>query len=245
MFPIKDTIGSLRKPYMTLAIIIANIAVFLFELIVSRTDVTVGMQLWNGLDAFIFRFGMISARFTNTDYMQVYGRAFSGSLAAIFTAFTAMFIHSGWLHIVGNLWALWIFGDNVEDRMGHWRFLVFYLIAGLAGNLMFLASSPFSKIPLIGASGAIAGVMGAYLILFPYAKVRTFILLFIFPVLIDIPAPIFLGIWFFLQFFNSATSMVQQTTGSDVAYWAHIGGFLFGMLVYRWFLLKERLVSAA
>ncbi len=228
---------------MTYAIIVANIVIFIIQISLSGQKVIVGAQVWDGMNAFTFQFGMISARFTDSAYAQTFRAAFPGSIPAIFTVFTAMFLHSGWLHLVSNLWALWIFGDNVEDMMGHWRFLLFYILAGLAGNLMFFVSSLFTKIPLVGASGAIAGVMGAYLVLFPYAKVRTLFILFIFPYIVDIAAPIYLGVWFILQFFNGATSMMGRSGTSSVAYWAHIGGFVFGLLVFRWFLTKGRVAK--
>ena len=242
MFPLKDTIGSLRSPIMTYAIIAVNILVFIFQISLSGQKVVVGTQVWNGMDAFTFQFGMISARFTDSAYAQTFRAVFPYSASALVTVFTAMFLHSGWLHLISNLWALWIFGDNVEDRMGHWRFLLFYILSGLAGNLMFFVSSLFTKVPLIGASGAIAGVMGAYLVLFPFAKVRTLFILFIFPYIVDIPAPIYLGVWFLLQFFNGATSMLGRAGTSNVAYWAHIGGFVFGLIAYQWFLGRERFV---
>jgi membrane associated rhomboid family serine protease len=225
---------------MTWVIIIANIIVFIVQISLSGSQVHVGRQIWSGMDVFTFQFGMISGRFTDFEYAKAFRSVFPGSIPAIFTLFTAMFLHSGWVHLISNLWALWIFGDNVEDMMGHWRFLFFYIITGLAGNLLYFVSSPFTKIPLVGASGAIAGVMGAYLVLFPHAKVRTLFLLFIFPYIIDIAAPIFLGVWFLIQFFNGATSVLTQGSTSGVAYWAHIGGFVLGMLVFRGFLDKKR-----
>jgi membrane associated rhomboid family serine protease len=143
-----------------------------------------------------------------------------------------MFLHGGYLHIIGNMWSLYIFGDNVEDRLGHFRYLVFYLLCGLASGISHLAINWHSTLPTIGASGAIAGVMGAYFILYPKAKVLTLVPIFFFIQFIELPAFVFLGIWFLFQFISAAGTSAQ---GGGIAWWAHIGGFVFGIIFLRLF----------
>ena len=143
------------------------------------------------------------------------------------TLLTCVFLHGGWLHFLGNMWFLWIFGDNVEDCFGHVGYLIFYLLAGVAASAVHLVSTPDSMIPTIGASGAIAGVMGAYFLLYPHARVLTFIPIFFFLYMVVVPAPIFLGVWFLIQFFQGSLQL-GDTEATGVAWWAHIGGFVFG-----------------
>jgi membrane associated rhomboid family serine protease len=162
--------------------------------------------------------------------------------ASFATLFTNMFLHGGWFHIISNMWVLYIFGDNVEDRMGSGRYLVFYLLSGLAANLLQLFFSPGSDVPTIGASGAIAGVLGGYFLLFPRARVITLILLFIFPWFVEIPAVIFLGFWFVTQLFSGLSSL-GTAAGMEmggIAWWAHVGGFVFGLLLVRIFSRRPR-----
>jgi membrane associated rhomboid family serine protease len=196
MIPLRDVIPSRTTPWVTLLLIAVNTLVFLSELALSDDDAT----------AFIYAFGLVPAEFS------------------WFSAFTAMFIHGGWIHIGGNLLSLWIFGDNIEDRMGHGRFFVFYVLAGLAGNLAQYAALPTSDIPLIGASGAIAGVMGAYLVLFPYSRV----LVFVFIDIVEVPAVFFLLFWFVIQL-ASGVGQLASIPGENVGFWAHIGGFAAGV----------------
>lgn len=157
------------------------------------------------------------------------------------TPLTCIFLHGGWMHVIGNLWFLWIFGDNVEDRFGHVGYLIFYLASGVAASLAHLASSPGSPVPTIGASGAIAGVMGAYMVLYPKAKVQALLPLGYLMQMMVVPAPVFLGIWFLIQFFQGAMSITSVQAGG-VAWWAHIGGFAVGAGVA--FLLKTTGVLA-
>lgn len=147
---------------------------------------------------------------------------------------TTMFLHGGWLHVLSNMLYLWIFGDNVEDRMGHVKFLVFYLISGYIASLAHIILDPASKSPLIGASGAIAGILGAYLVLFPHARVLTLIFIVFFIQIIPIPAVIFLGIWFFLQLMSGTAGLSAQAA-QGVAFWAHIGGFIAGVALVKLF----------
>ncbi|GAB6179591.1 rhomboid family intramembrane serine protease [Desulfotomaculum defluvii] len=208
MIPLKDNIPSRRFPLVTLTLIIINTLVWLFE-----------RSLGPSMENLIFAFGV-----TPADLFQY------GLVSQLFFMTTAMFMHGGWMHFLGNMLYLWIFGDNVEDRMGKFRFLIFYLITGYIATLAHVLSDPTSTSPLIGASGAIAGVLGGYFVLFPHAKVLTLIPIFIFIQIIHIPALYFLGFWFLLQIFNQTFQGAQS-----VAFLAHIGGFAAGALLVKFF----------
>jgi membrane associated rhomboid family serine protease len=218
MIPIRDTTRSQSFPVVNTLIIAANVVVFLIELSQGEK-----------LGAFIDLYGLVPARY------------FVPEIAADFTTgqqvtsfLTFMFLHGGFLHLLGNMWSLFIFGDNVEDRLGHFRYLLFYLLCGLASGLAHLIINAYSQIPTVGASGAIAGVMGAYLILYPRARVLTLVPIFFFLYFTELPAFIFLGIWFLFQFLNAAASAGQV---GGIAWWAHIGGFVFGILCLKLLLL--------
>jgi membrane associated rhomboid family serine protease len=155
--------------------------------------------------------------------------------------FTSMFLHAGWLHVLGNMWYLWIFGDNVEDRLGHLTFLLFYVLCGLGAGVVHTILNANTLVPSVGASGAIAGVLGAYLISYPFARVLTLIPIFIFIQVIEIPALIVLGFWFLMQFLNGTASLAMTTASQGgVAWWAHVGGFVVGMLLIGLFPRKDR-----
>ncbi len=177
MIPIRDTIPSVRFPAVTVGLICANAIVFIIELNLGA----------RGLDQLFLHWGIIPLRFTSPRYEANY-----------LTLLSSLFLHGGWMHIIFNMWSLWIFGDNVEDRMGRVGFLIFYILSGLAAGVGHVATNPTSPVPTVGASGAIAGVMGAYLLLFPHARVVTIIPIFIFFQLVEVPAVSFLGIWFVL-----------------------------------------------
>ena len=220
MIPIRDTIRSYNFPVINWSIIILNSLVFLYQLILPPA----------ALQSFIRTFGMVPSHVT------------LANPASFATLFTNMFLHGGWFHIISNMWVLYIFGDNVEDRMGSGRYLVFYLLSGLAANLLQLFFSPGSNVPTIGASGAIAGILGGYFLLFPRARVITLILLFIFPWFVEIPAVIFLGFWFVTQLFSGLSSL-GTAAGMEmggIAWWAHVGGFVFGLLLVRIFSRRPR-----
>lgn len=218
MFPLKDTIHSKTFPIINWLIIIANVLVFvLIELHLNASQ----------SDRFFLTWGLVPARIT------------SGLPAAWLTIFSSMFLHGGWLHIISNLWALFIFGDNVEDRMGSFRYLVFYLLSGVAAGLLQVYLSPHSPVPSIGASGAIAGVLAAYLVLYPTARVSTLILLIFIPIFVQVPAFIFLIFWFVTQFY-SGLSTLGANVNTGVAYWAHVGGFIFGLLMVLPFSRRPR-----
>ncbi|MFZ5516817.1 MAG: rhomboid family intramembrane serine protease [Candidatus Zhuqueibacterota bacterium] len=211
MFPLRDTIPSATFPFVTLSLIVMNGLVFLLEI-----------ALGEHISAFINFFGIIPARyfFHLTNGINV--------VAMYFPLLSSQFLHGSWFHLIGNLWFLWIFGDNVEDHIGHTRFLIFYLFCGAMAGLAHIYTNPGSNVPTVGASGAIAGVMGAYVFLFPRARVTTFIPIFF---LVEMPAYLFLGIWFLLQSFSGVSSLAANQDCCGVAWWAHIGGFILGALI--------------
>lgn len=214
MFPLRDTIPTNHYPVVNNAIIGINIVIFLVQLSLGPEG-----------DRFIYIYGLVPARYS-IPQISAY---FSAPLQALsFVSF--MFLHGGFWHLLGNMWSLYIFGDNVEDRLGPLRYLLFYLICGIASGASHILLNLNSNIPTIGASGAIAGVMGAYFILHPRSRILTLIPIFFIPYFLEIPAYFFLGIWFLLQFLNAAAR--QGQTGG-VAWWAHIGGFIFGIIFLK------------
>ena len=217
--PLKDTEGISIRPIGTIGIIIINVAIFLEMLFYSSSSPNpVASQ-----NAIYLRYGLIPYQITSGHIIIP-----SSLQPAWLTIFTSMFLHGGYMHIIGNMWFFWIFGNNVEDYFGTIRFLIFYLLGGIVAALAQIAVAPYSKTPVIGASGAIAAVMGAYFYLFPRSRIKTLAFLFFFITFIEIPAPFFLLIWILMQF-SSAFMSFGAATG--VAYWAHIGGFTFGLLV--------------
>jgi membrane associated rhomboid family serine protease len=203
MIPLRDVIPSRTTPVVTISLIVLNVLVFLYE-----------FSLGERVNEFIIAFGLIPAAFSWV------------------TLLTSMFLHGGFLHCAGNMLYLWIFGDNVEDRFGHGRFLAFYLLCGTVAALAQTIMSPDSVVPMVGASGAIAGVMGAYFVMYPHSRIVTLLPIFIFIQLIEVPAIFFLGIWFLMQFLSGvgsiATAASRQPAGG-VAFWAHIAGFVAGV----------------
>jgi rhomboid family protein len=230
MFPIKDTIPRRNPPVMTWLIIIANTLVFLLELSMSEYD----------LRRMMYLFGVVPARYTHPQWALWVGLP----LDNYWPFLTSMFLHGGWVHIIGNMWTLWIFGDNVEDRMGPIRFLFFYLLCGITAGVVHSFVNPDSTLPAVGASGAIAGVMGAYFFLFPTSRVIVLIPIFIFPFFFEVPAVVYLGFWALTQVFSGTLALIGPGYVGGVAFWAHVGGFLAGMLLqfvfvkrgsaYRW-----------
>jgi membrane associated rhomboid family serine protease len=201
MIPLRDVIRSRTPPVVTVTLILVNAAAFFFELSLPPAARQGLIRDW----------GIVPASF---DWS---------------TLFTSMFLHGGWLHVIGNMWYLWIFGDNVEDRLGHGRYLLFYLLCGAVAGVAQTLMNPSSAVPTIGASGAIAGVMGAYFVLYPRSRILTLVPLFVFIEIVEIPALFFLGFWFLMQLFAGAGS-IAHTTGSQggVAFWAHVAGFVGG-----------------
>lgn len=225
MIPLRDTIPSRTVPIVNYTLIIINGLVFFYQL-----------TLGAGLPYFVTRYGIVPARFFNP---QLFGQDLFG--AAVLPLITFMFLHGGWFHFIGNMLYLWIFGDNVEDRIGHVRYLMFYLLCGLVSGLVQLFIYPSSHLPIVGASGAIAGVMGGYLLLYPFARVVTLFFFFFFVQIIEIPALFFLGFWFLFQFLSGSLSLAGE--GGGVAWWAHIGGFVWGALLVLPLLKKRKQVT--
>jgi membrane associated rhomboid family serine protease len=216
MLPLSDSPRTRRTPWINLTLIVINVVVFLYEL-----------TLGSDLEAFARHWGVVP--------VQV-AQALQGSpgahLAVLATLITATFLHAGWLHLGGNMLFLWIFGDNVEDRLGHGRYLVFYLVCGIVANLAQVYAAPTSDVPAIGASGAIAGVLGAYAVTYPGATVSVILPIFFLFTVVDVPALIMIGLWFITQFFSGVASLGEASAeAGGVAWWAHVGGFVFGMLL--------------
>ncbi|MBI4208751.1 MAG: rhomboid family intramembrane serine protease [Deltaproteobacteria bacterium] len=222
MIPYKDDNPTRTFPFVTLGLIAINSLIFLYE-------VLLGPQT----QAFIFELGMIPFEVTHGVNLPV-----SPSLPPYLTLLTSMFLHGGWLHLIGNMLYLWIFGDNVEDALGHFRFLIFYIVCGLIAAGTHIFSSMDSTIPTVGASGSIAGVLGAYFLLYPRAHVYTLIPIFFYMEVLVLPASIVLGFWFLLQIFNGIFSWGVNLGG--VAWFAHIGGFIGGYLLMRCYAPKLR-----
>lgn len=220
MIPLRDSTRSRSFPIVNISLIIINILVFLKE-------ITLTNQQLNYLTYF---YGLIPAKVQTQLSAGV-------PLPAVAVPFiTAMFLHGGWLHILGNMLYLWIFGDNVEDRMGHLPYLFFYLIVGVAGSTVHILANPGSQVPIIGASGAIAGILGAYFISYSRARILTLLPLPFFVTLIEVPAFFFLPFWFILQLLNGIST---NLAANPVAWWAHIGGFLAGMFLVNFFPKKK------
>lgn len=225
MIPIKDDQPRFSTPFITYVLVAINVVVFLFEL-------SVGAQGQRALNAFIEEFGVVPSHFTNA-LNGHYALPFVGLFIPVLTS---MFLHASWLHILGNMWVLWIFGDNIEDYLGHFTYLVFYLVCGFAASITHIALNLGSNVPSVGASGAIAGVMGAYFLLYPKARVLTLVPFLIFFTM-WLPAWVVLGYWFLTQFMSGATSIAfsSQTGGGGIAFWAHVGGFVAGIVMIKLF----------
>src|SRR5262252_7512854 len=197
MFPFRDNIPSRTFPIITILIIVINVFVFLYELSLGR-----------GLERFIMQYGVVPAAVAGWP-------ASNRSLSDVALPFlTSMFLHGGWLHLIGNMWYLWIFGDNVEDRLGHFTYLIFYLLCGIGAGIVHTVLNAGTRIPSVGASGAIAGVLGAYVVSYPFARVLTLIPIFVFLQVIEIPALIVLGLWFLMQFLYGATALASASGNS-------------------------------
>ena len=218
--PLKDENPIVRKPVVTIILIALNVLVYLFTM--TKTS--------RAFEAIIFQYGLIPVELTHL------AEATPSLPSPIFlTPFTSMFLHGGLMHLAGNMLFLWVCGTNIEDHLGPFRFLLFYLAAGLAADFLFVVFNPSSTVPLVGASGAIAGVLGAYMFLFPRARILTLIFLFYFIRIVRLPAVVVLGFWIFYQILMSALS---TGAGGGVAWLAHVGGFAFGWLWFRIFASK-------
>ncbi len=224
MIPLRDSIPRVHPSFAVWGLIALNALVFIFEL---------GLPP-EGLYDLFHLFGLVPARYSRPEWAMAMGYPPAGYLPFV----SYMFLHAGWLHFLINMWMLWIFADNIEDVMGSLRFLAFYLLCGVAAVLAHMLSDSTSPEPVIGASGAVAGVMGAYFLLYPHSKVLTLIPILIIPFFVEIPAVLFLGLWFVSQFFSGVLSLGQG--GGGVAFWAHAGGFVAGMLLLPLFRVKSR-----
>jgi membrane associated rhomboid family serine protease len=227
MFPIRDDAPKSTTPFVNYFLVALNTLVFLFEVALDPRSRTL----------FVFQFGIVPASITGL----AAGIPDTSPAGALLPILTSMFLHGSWLHLIFNMWGLIIFGDNVEDHLGHFRYLLFYVLAGIAAGLVHILFNLYSTIPSVGASGAIAGVMGAYFLLFPSARVLTLVPFFFF-YFTWLPAWLVLGYWFVVQFLSGAATAItpaQQTTGG-IAFWAHVGGFLAGLGLIKLFPAQRR-----
>jgi membrane associated rhomboid family serine protease len=221
MLPFQDTAPRRFTPWMTWSLIGIEFAVFLATWWPAEE---VRLRIF-------YAYGLVPARYAYPEWTEALG------WAAYVPFLTNLFLHSSWLHLVFNLWLLWIFGDNVEDRMGPWRFLAFFLLCGVLANLVHVAINRMAVTPAVGASGAIAGVLAAYFYLFPYAKVIVWI--FPLPLFVPVPAILFLGLWVIFQAHQATTAMLTHQPYASIAWWGHLGGFAAGFLLFRLFLRRE------
>lgn len=222
MLPLRDNVPASRFPVVTLALIIVNSVVFLWEL-----------KLGPAAEYRMMDLGIVPARYTNLAVARQFAL-----VEQVVPFFSSMFLHGGWIHLLGNMWTLWIFGDNVEDHFGRVRFLALYFTGGLMAGLVHVITNAGSTLPTIGASGAVAAVMGAYFRFFPHARIATIIPpIFL---ILELPALVFLGWWFLLQFFNGTLTLLGgRGDFGGVAWWAHIGGFAFGFVVASRFVRRR------
>jgi membrane associated rhomboid family serine protease len=226
MIPLKDTIPHRHTPFITYLLIITNVLIFLFERSLNPYY----------LKQLVYTFGLVPARYSHPEWASFFGLHIDN----YWPFFTCIFLHGGWFHIISNMWSLWLFGDNVEDKFGHFGFLVFYIICGLIASFVHYFFNINSIVPVIGASGAIAGVMGAYFVMFPRSRILTLIPIFFIPFFIEIPAVIFLGFWFLSQLFSGTFMLFAASQASGIAWWAHIGGFVAGIILHKIFKKDNR-----
>lgn len=223
MIPLRDDQPTFSTPFVNYFLIALNVVVFLWEL-------SVGMQSHRALNVFMMQFGIVP----HHTLAVVMGHSYDGLATAFVPLFTSMFLHASFLHVAGNMLFLWIFGDNVEDYLGHFTYLVFYLVSGLAAGVTHILLNQGSRVPSVGASGAIAGVMGAYFIMYPRARV----LIWFPPIfLFHVPAWLMLGYWFLANFLSGTATAIAETsqTSGGIAFWAHIGGFVAGVIMVSMF----------
>ncbi len=222
MIPLRDSTPSDTMPVVTIILIVINCAVWLYE-----------VSLGEHAQRFIVEYGLIPIRL-----VKFYGLQGGFTDNALIPLFASIFMHGGWLHILGNMWFLWIFGDNVEDRLGHFKFLLFYLLCGIGASLIHVSFNSASRMPTIGASGAISGVLGAYLVSYPNAHITTLLIIIFFIRIVEISAFLFLIIWLVFQFVSGTSELAAHHDTGGVAYWAHMGGFVVG-IVLLWLFPKK------
>jgi membrane associated rhomboid family serine protease len=226
MIPIRNVVPTRYPPVMTWMLIAINCLVFLLQ-----NSLTPGE-----LEEFLRDFALIPARYTA---VLPYGDA-NLSAVDLVPFFTMMFLHGGWLHLIFNMWTLWLFGSTVEDRLGHGRYLAFYLACGLAASIAHVIFNPTSIVPALGASGAIAGVLGCYMRLFPLARVVVVVPILFIPLFFEVYAFVFVGLWFLIQIFQGTLELLLPTSGGGVAWWAHVGGFIVGLALGPLLVRSER-----
>jgi rhomboid family protein len=224
MIPIRNAVPSRYPPVVTWLLIATNCLVFVLQNSLSPAE----------LEEFLRDFALIPARYT---VALAYGDL---SVADLFPFFSMMFLHGGWLHLILNMWTLWLFGPTVEDRLGHGRYLAFYLACGLAASIAHVAFNPTSLVPALGASGAIAGVLGCYMRLFPLARVVVVVPIIFIPLFFEVYAFVFVGLWFLIQLFQATAEFLLPTSGGGVAWWAHVGGFVAGWALGPLLVQSER-----
>jgi membrane associated rhomboid family serine protease len=229
LIPLRDTIPSRSFPIVNWLLILANISIFLYEVFVLDTQQA---------ELMIFDFGLIpdKVRFDEIDNLREL------RVTILRPFFTNMFLHGGWGHLISNMWILFIFGDNIEDRMGKVRYFLFYILCGLIASFAHFILHRNSAVPAIGASGAISGVMAAYMVMFPKSTIISLVPIIIIPLFIPIPALIYIGIWFFIQLWSGTASLMLSDSATGIAFWAHIGGFIGGLALYRFFDKSKRKV---
>lgn len=230
MIPIADDVPRRGRPLALYGLLLANALVFLLELALPERELALVVHLA----------GVVPARFAHPAWGVEAGYPPVASLLDFWPFLTSAFLHAGWIHFLGNMWMLWIFGDNVEDRMGHLRFLAFYLLSGIASGAAHAWVNADSAVPALGASGAIAGVMGAYFLLFPRARIVGLFPIFFYPLFLELPAVFYIYWWFLTQFLSGSMSLGTGGSGGGVAWWAHVGGFLWGALTFWAFLRRRR-----
>lgn len=226
MIPLRDTIPSRSYPIVNVLLIVVNVCIFLYEVMILNTEQAEQM---------IYQFGLVPDQIRLSNVTSIY--VLRTDVVRPF--FTNMFLHGGWMHLISNMWILFIFGDNVEDRMGKVRYFLFYLTCGLVASLTHFILYRNSPIPAIGASGAISGVMAAYMIMFPRSTIVSIVPIIIIPLLLPVPALVYIGLWFLGQLLSGTTSLMLSDHATGIAFWAHIGGFLGGVLLYKYFDSKK------
>jgi len=224
MIPVRDDQPRFSTPYVTYFLIGLNLVIFLFEAALTPES----------FKALLYQLGMVPANITG-----LLAGARLGLVAAFLPTLTSMFLHGSWMHVIGNMWFLWIFGDNIEDYLGHFKYLLFYLLSGLGAAFAQVILNPHSRVPTVGASGAIAGILGAYFLLYPRAKVLIWFPIFFF---FYLPAWVTLGYWFAMQFVSGAATSIANysETSGGVAFWAHVGGFVAGIVLIKLFPERPR-----
>jgi membrane associated rhomboid family serine protease len=222
LIPLRDTIPSRSFPIVNWILILTNTLIFLYEIFMLNSKQS---------ELMIYDYGLIPDRIRLEGIESLHELR-----TTVFRPFfTNMFLHGGWGHLISNMWILFIFGDNVEDRMGKVRYFLFYILCGLIASCTHFVLHSNSPVPAIGASGAISGVMAAYMLMFPKSTIVSFIPIFIIPLFLPVPAIVFIGIWFLGQLLSGTTSLMLSNSATGIAFWAHIGGFIGGMMLYKFF----------